>query len=154
MIVTFVAPSTSFPTGGAIAIYEFANGLARRGHEIHVVHVDMFGDRIAEVADITWCPFDDRIHHHLPDEPADPPVPDGDAVLCFDGRLPTGGGALAMFVQAYTHPARGHGGRDLPRAVPEDLHLAVPAADGHRARHGPPTRRCSCRMACATTSTT
>lgn len=115
MIVTFVAPSTSFPTGGAIAIYEFANGLARRGHEIHVVHVDLFGDRIAEVADITWCPFDDRIHHHLPDDPADPPVPDGDAVLCFDGRLPTGGGALAVFVQGY---------KVLPEAMEDALYHA------------------------------
>jgi glycosyltransferase involved in cell wall biosynthesis len=79
MIVTFVCPSAPHPIGGVTALYEFANGLARRGHDVHLVHAPFFRNRIASLDDLAWFRFEPTVHHHLL-EPGDP-MPAAD--ICF-----------------------------------------------------------------------
>lgn len=65
MIITFVCPSAPHPIGGVTAIYEFANGLARRGHNVHLFHAPMWGTRIESLDDLNWFRFEDEVEHHL-----------------------------------------------------------------------------------------
>ncbi len=67
MIITFVCPSAPHPVGGVTALYEFAGGLARRGHEVHLVHAPFFRNRIDSLDDLAWFPFEPSVHHHLVD---------------------------------------------------------------------------------------
>lgn len=76
MIVTFVCPSAPHPVGGVIAFYEFGNALARRGHEVHLVHAPFFRNRIESLEDLAWFSFDPRVHHLLSDDPASLPRAD------------------------------------------------------------------------------
>jgi glycosyltransferase involved in cell wall biosynthesis len=65
VIITFLCPSSPQPIGGVTAIYEFANGLARRGHEVHLAHWPFFGQRIESMDDIAWFRFEPTIRHHI-----------------------------------------------------------------------------------------
>ena len=75
MRITILAPSATHPVGGTIALYEFANGLARRGHDVCLAHVDFIGtwddhvarigEPIGRVSDITWFRFESRISHRV-----------------------------------------------------------------------------------------
>jgi len=67
MVVTFVAHSTRLPSGGLMAMFEFASGLSRLGHEIHVVHRwhPFVDEQVLTVDDITWFSFEERIRHHF-----------------------------------------------------------------------------------------
>jgi glycosyltransferase involved in cell wall biosynthesis len=76
----FVAPSGPEPIGGVSALYGFANALARRGHEVHLVHLEMWGRRVRSMDDLARYHFDASITHYLPG--ADPDsLPDGDLVF-------------------------------------------------------------------------
>ena len=61
MRMSFVAPSTRHPSGGVAVIYEMATAMARRGHDVHLYHLNFFdgtvrhvligkSDRIAELS--------------------------------------------------------------------------------------------------------
>lgn len=65
MIITFPCPSAPYPIGGVVAQYEFANGLARRGHEVHLVHAEFMNCRIESLDDLAWFRFEPGIVHHL-----------------------------------------------------------------------------------------
>jgi glycosyltransferase involved in cell wall biosynthesis len=82
-----------------MAIWEHANGLARRGHEVHVVHTSVFGEPVESLDDVTWFRFDERVEHHFCDphefHPAEP-----DVVLCVVGAPPSHLGLPLMWVQA------------------------------------------------------
>jgi glycosyltransferase involved in cell wall biosynthesis len=98
-VVTFVASSPHWPIGGAIAIYEFANAMRRRGHEVQLVHRDFMGDRVEKPDDISWCEFEDGILHHFP-KPFDvTALPEGDFIFYFDENLPVSSGLPLIFVQ-------------------------------------------------------
>ena len=43
MRLIFIAPSSRHPSGGVAVIYEVAAALARRGHDVHLYHVNFFG---------------------------------------------------------------------------------------------------------------
>lgn len=77
MIVTFVCPSASFPIGGVIALYEFANGLSRRGHQVHLLHGEFLGNRIDSLDEISWFRFEPEIEHHMV-EPGQSELPHAD----------------------------------------------------------------------------
>ncbi|MBX3285973.1 MAG: glycosyltransferase family 4 protein [Acidimicrobiales bacterium] len=81
MIVTFVCPSAPHPVGGVIAFYEFGNALARRGHQVHLVHAPFFRNRIESLDELSWFSFDPRVHHIVSADEAK--VPDADI---FFGR--------------------------------------------------------------------
>ncbi|NLV55058.1 MAG: glycosyltransferase family 4 protein [Acidimicrobiales bacterium] len=85
MIVSFPCPSAPYPVGGVTALYEFANGLARRGHRIHLIHGEFFNQRISSLDDLAWFRFEDDVVHHLVDargEPVSgPPLPEADIIM-------------------------------------------------------------------------
>ena len=70
MIVTIPCPSAPFPIGGVKVCYQIANGLSRRGHDVHLVHGPYFANRIEAIDDIWWFRFEDTITHHLDRGPA------------------------------------------------------------------------------------
>lgn len=63
--VSFVVPSTRRPIGGVMSMFEFANSLARRGHDVHVVHVPTIKGHIESCAELAWFDFDPRVEHHV-----------------------------------------------------------------------------------------
>ncbi len=112
MICNFLVPSTRYPVGGTIAMVEFANGLARRGHEVHISHVAFVGDRADSLAEMPFCEFDPRLQHHFPDAYpssdivcgyaiSDDALPAADFVFCFDDRIPANRGLPLVWVQAF-----------------------------------------------------
>jgi L-malate glycosyltransferase len=113
--VTFLAPSTKRTIGGVIALYEFANGLSRRGHVVHLVHVPIVDGHIERLDDIAWFPFDPRLQHHLVDSLDGARLPRSDFIeltaveLFGDSAIPSGGvaslpqsaGLPFLFVQGF-----------------------------------------------------
>jgi L-malate glycosyltransferase len=101
VIVTFLAPSAPFPVGGVTAIYEFANGLCRRGHEVHIVHVEFLNLFVTDLSDITpWFQFEPDVVHHFTNHRDRIDVPRTDIVVCFDERIPDDG-LPVMLVQGH-----------------------------------------------------
>jgi glycosyltransferase involved in cell wall biosynthesis len=97
MIVSFAWPSSYHRTGGVVVLYRFANGLARRGHEVHFIHGPAWPDRIESVAELGWFEFDDAVSHHIVDSMQDPSLPSGDVIFATTG-LPRHG-LPATFIQ-------------------------------------------------------
>lgn len=58
-------------------LYEFANAMARRGHEAHFVHGPAWNNRVDRVDQVPFC-FDKAVHHHIVDAVDDPSLPSGD----------------------------------------------------------------------------
>lgn len=66
MILSFLAPSTSYPVGGNAMIYEFATAMAERGHDVHMYHHFLWGDDHVESLDeIGWYTFRAPMKHHF-----------------------------------------------------------------------------------------
>jgi glycosyltransferase involved in cell wall biosynthesis len=80
VIVTFAYPSTPARAGGVTMLYEFANALARRGHQVHFVHGPLAENRITNVGQLSFR-FDSGVHHHIVDTLDDPSLPDGDVAF-------------------------------------------------------------------------
>lgn len=97
MIVTFLVPSTPHPSGGVLGIIEFANGLARRGHEVHLVHLPFIGPRAEGTADLAWCPMEPSLIHHFVDDVEEADLPESEFSFCFDSRIPASGLPLTFF---------------------------------------------------------
>lgn len=76
MILTFGYPASEQRTGGVAALYEFANALARRGHDVRVIHGP------APVP--SWFEFDRAIVHLHNSSLDDPSLPSGDVVFSVD----------------------------------------------------------------------
>jgi glycosyltransferase involved in cell wall biosynthesis len=97
VIVSFVFPSSRQRTGGVTMLYEYANALARRGHEIHFVHGPKGEHRVDRVEQIPFA-FEASVRHHIVDSPDDPSLPVGDVQFGWKGsRL----GHPAVFVQGF-----------------------------------------------------
>jgi glycosyltransferase involved in cell wall biosynthesis len=101
MIVTVLSPSAPVPMGGVSGIIDFANALSRRGHEVHLAHVDLLDSHVDGPEDLAWCPIDDAVTQHYGREPHELDIEGSVAVVGFDDRLPAHLGEPAMFVQAY-----------------------------------------------------
>jgi glycosyltransferase involved in cell wall biosynthesis len=99
VIVNFVYPSTHHRTGGVIALYEFANGLARRGNEVHFVHGPAWPHRITSLDELPPFRFEPSIVHHIVDSLDDPSLVAADIV--FIGSAPARLGLPIVFVQGY-----------------------------------------------------
>lgn len=65
MIVSIPCPSQPIPMGGVTVLYEFANALARRGHEVHLLHGRYWGRSIDSLADLGWFTFEPSIVHAI-----------------------------------------------------------------------------------------
>ena len=99
MILSFVAATGRQPVGGSVAVYELANGLRRRGHEVHVVHRDFQGERVDAPEEITWCTFEPGVVHHFPPAFGPDVLPDADITFHFDPALPARCGLPVILVQ-------------------------------------------------------
>jgi glycosyltransferase involved in cell wall biosynthesis len=99
VIVTVPYPSTPNFGGGVAAVYEYADALARRGHEVHFAHLQVLADSIASVEEITWHRFHPAVIHHLVSGIDDPALPDGDIALRSD--LPARVGLPVEVIQGY-----------------------------------------------------
>ena len=105
MRLIFVAPSTPHPSGGVAVIYEIAAALAKRGHDVHLYHVNFFDGTISRIEDVDWFSFPDGITHHfaprgLGDGRA---VPRADVIFgfSFDAEMPEHFGRPVVLVQGY-----------------------------------------------------
>lgn len=66
MVLVLVVLSAPHPVGGALSRYHRANALARRGHEVHVVHLLMSQPAERSVsAAVPWFDFEPGIRHHF-----------------------------------------------------------------------------------------
>lgn len=98
MIVSFVCPSAPTPMGGVRALYEFANGLSRRGHEVHIAHGAFWGrPGITDLDQLSWFRFDQGVEHHLGE--GDIPLPDADVI--FGTAAPAQMGLPVLIVQGF-----------------------------------------------------
>jgi L-malate glycosyltransferase len=100
MVVTMLSVEGRTPAGGVMAIWEFADGLARRGHEVHVIHTGLLGSQIRALDEVDWYEFDDKVQHHFAADPSDAGEWRSDFVFCLFGEPPDRGLPL-MWVQAY-----------------------------------------------------
>ncbi len=99
MIVSFSYPSPPRFGGGLAALFAYADGLARRGHEVHFIHGPAFPERITSVDEITWHRFDPGVVHHVVDRIDDPSLPSGDIV--FQPDAPRRLGQPVVLIQGY-----------------------------------------------------
>jgi glycosyltransferase involved in cell wall biosynthesis len=114
VVITFLVPGAKHPIGGAIAIYEFANGMSRRGHDVQLVHIDFIGnsrekvhripDRVETLDDLGWFTFEAAIEHHFPSCFDERGLPDADFTSYCDAgihRVPPRSGLPLILVQGY-----------------------------------------------------
>jgi glycosyltransferase involved in cell wall biosynthesis len=97
MIVTFVVPSTREPVGGAATLYEFANGFARRGHDVNVIHITLSDELVRSMEELTWFDFEDDIRHYFLGSITE--LPRADFVFAYDESFRPEGGLPIVFVQ-------------------------------------------------------
>jgi glycosyltransferase involved in cell wall biosynthesis len=125
MIITFPVLAWRRPNGGAMAIYEFANAMCRRGHSVHIMHMG-WGEQIGSLDDLPWMNFEDGIEHiflgaqgtsRIEVPPSDiedivraegfgladlgPDLPEADFIAGYDEQLPSRHGLPFLFVQGY-----------------------------------------------------
>jgi glycosyltransferase involved in cell wall biosynthesis len=97
MRVSFIFPSSHYFSGGTTMFFEFANVLARRGHEVHFLHAPAWPHRVDRVQDIPFH-FDPRVDHHIADSLDDPSLPEADVQF---GHGPSRLGHKAVIVQGF-----------------------------------------------------
>lgn len=84
--------------GGVTALYEFANGLARRGHVVHIAHGSFWGrPGVASLQELDWFRFEPGIEHHFGVTPI--PLPAADVI--FGTEAPPELGLPVLIVQGF-----------------------------------------------------
>lgn len=105
MRLAFIAPSTAFPSGGVAVIYELAAAMARRGHDVDLYHVNLFGGAISSVDEIDWYTFPDGVNHHDIGSAGagENGLSSPDVVFGFslDGGMPDHAGLPVVLIQGY-----------------------------------------------------
>ena len=101
MVVTVLSATARHPIGGIMVTYELANGLARRGHEVHLVHINAGGGVFRSADEITWCELDPRLRHSFPPELSAEYLPDAEFLSHFGGQYSQRCGLPFHFVQGY-----------------------------------------------------
>ncbi|MEO6629190.1 MAG: glycosyltransferase family 4 protein [Aquihabitans sp.] len=99
MIINFSWPSSAHFGGGVVTMYEYANAMARRGHEVNFVHGPKIPDLIRHIDELHWFSFEPSICHYVADSLDDPRLPAGD-VYFADGR-PRRLGQPLVLIQGY-----------------------------------------------------
>jgi glycosyltransferase involved in cell wall biosynthesis len=97
--LNFTWPSTAQYSGGVAMLYEFANALSGRGHEVHFIHGPAWPDRITHPDQITWFDFHHGVVHHVVDSLDDESIPPGDVFFSPSG--PARLGHSAVILQGY-----------------------------------------------------
>lgn len=108
MRVSIFVPSVGRIAGGPLVMYEHANHLARRGHEVHLAHMLIYSPspRQPLIENVSWFDFEDGIIHHCRSYP-DVPVsaaeigfePWGSDVMIGQTDLFPGRGLPSFFLQ-------------------------------------------------------
>ena len=99
MIVTFGYPTTSERAGGVTMMYQFANAVARLGHEVRFLHGPAGPGRVARLDELPPVCFLSDVDNRIVDDLSDPAVPDSD--VCFFPGAPDRLGLPAVLVQGY-----------------------------------------------------
>lgn len=99
MIVTITAGSHARPIGAVTSRYEYANGLCRLGHEVHLVHASWFHTAVSSLDELDWFEFDERIEHHFVEEGRQFEFPRADLISEPNLLLPPEYGLPFRFVQ-------------------------------------------------------
>ena len=99
MRFSFVFPSSGIRTGGVIVLYEFANGLARRGHQVNFFHGPTWPTRVDRIDQLPDLCFGHGVDHFIVDSFDDPELPEADVM--FHSSLPSRLGLPAVFVQGH-----------------------------------------------------
>jgi L-malate glycosyltransferase len=99
VIITFVYPSSHHRTGGVTVLYELANGLARRGHQVNFIHGPANPHLISNLDELPPIRFEDQIEHYIVDSLDDPLLPAADVV--FYQAAPPRLGLPVVIVQGY-----------------------------------------------------
>ena len=88
------------PVGGTKVVYELANAMRRRDHEVHIVHMWMGPGRPSDPSEIGWATFEDGIHHLLPndDDPFEWPELD---FVCAPSSIAPAGALSFNLIQHY-----------------------------------------------------
>jgi L-malate glycosyltransferase len=97
MVLTFIVPSTREPVGGVAALYEFANALARRQHDVNVIHITLTDELVTSVEELEWFEFEAGLRHYFRGSITE--LPPADFVFGFDESFPPEGGLPVVFVQ-------------------------------------------------------
>jgi glycosyltransferase involved in cell wall biosynthesis len=99
VIVSFTFPSGREHTAGVVVLYELANALARRGHEVQFLHGPAAEFRVSSLDELPPFRFEGAVRHHLFDDWDDPALPEADVVFTR-GTAPRFG-LHASVVQGY-----------------------------------------------------
>jgi glycosyltransferase involved in cell wall biosynthesis len=94
--LNFTWPSTAQYSGGVAMLYEFANALSGRGHEVHFIHGPAWPDRITHPDQITWFDFHHGVVHHVVDSLDDESIPPGDVFFSPSGPARLGLPAVVL----------------------------------------------------------
>lgn len=94
MKITFLLPKYPIkPVGGFRVVYEYANQLVRRGHDVYVVHLQSIPDQdflkkirrrikfLFKKVNIHWHPIDKRVRLIFAPNPSQKYIPDADAIF-------------------------------------------------------------------------
>jgi len=125
VVITFPVLARTRPNGGAMAVYEFANAMCRRGHAVHLVHIG-WNEHLRDIDDLPWIAFEDGIAHtfpgmdvsalaSIPSVPGEDRVgidgsrlahlagflPEADFIAAYDDQVPARHGLQFVFVQGY-----------------------------------------------------
>lgn len=124
MRITFITLGySSKPVGGLKVIYEYANQLVARGHEVTIVHplrvtnlsphprltklYTWLQRRLTRTQDsvftveVDWYPVDRRVRMLDVPEPSASYIPDGDAIFYYGENYPPEKGTQFIFLQGY-----------------------------------------------------
>jgi glycosyltransferase involved in cell wall biosynthesis len=96
MILTFIVPSRRAPVGGNAAIYEFANALVRRQHDVNVIHVTLTDELVLSKDELAWFEFEEGVRHYFFGSITE--LPSADFVFGFSESFPPEGGLPLVFV--------------------------------------------------------
>jgi glycosyltransferase involved in cell wall biosynthesis len=81
--INLIALSKKVPSGGNIALYEFANALDALGNEVNLIHSGYNGRlEIDSIEDLSWFKFSSGVKHHIVEQfdEASIHIPDADAI--------------------------------------------------------------------------
>ena len=117
LIVTIIAGSQARPIGGVTSRYQYANGLCRLGHEVHLVHASWFQAAVTSLDELDWFEFDDRIEHHFVEEGRTFEFPRADLIGEPNLLLPPEYGLPFRFIQGVSLSGGGVG-QQLARPCP------------------------------------
>lgn len=95
--ISFILPGVARePSGGYIVVYEYADRLAARGHEVHIIHsltlpftensrkplwLRYFGNRLLHRCTSPWFQFRHRVKQSVAPQIAENYVPESDAII-------------------------------------------------------------------------